>query len=152
MTTTIEGGFGSHIWAAGFLLNNELTDFSFVPTDASGRAVANAVGPGKRPRSSMAPTIVFDAQGNLMAVLGSPGGSRIILYVVKSLVALIDWGMDAQAAADLLNFGSQGRGFEIEMGDRTPWAGLALKGLRAPDRAGRDDVGNARRRAPREAP
>ncbi len=129
MTTTIEGGFGSHIWAAGFLLNNELTDFSFVPTDASGRAVANAVGPGKRPRSSMSPTMVFDAQGNLIAVVGSPGGSRIIMYVVKSLVALIDWGVDAQAAADLLNFGSQGRGFEIEMGDRTPWAGLALRGL-----------------------
>ena len=92
MTTTIEGGFGSHNWAAGFLLNNELTDFSFVPVDAAGQPVANAVAPGKRPRSSMAPTIVFDKARNVEAVLGSPGGSRIILYVVKTLVALLDWG------------------------------------------------------------
>ena len=96
MTTTIEGGFGSHNWAAGFLLNNELTDFSFMPVDAAGHPVANAVAPGKRPRSSMAPTIVFDKQRNVEAVLGSPGGSRIILYVVKTLIALLDWGLDAQ--------------------------------------------------------
>jgi gamma-glutamyltranspeptidase/glutathione hydrolase len=129
MTTTIEGAFGAHNWAAGFLLNNELTDFSFRPTDAEGRPVANAVAPGKRPRSSMAPTIVFDDKGEVFAVLGSPGGSRIILYVVKTLIALIDWGMDAQAAADLLNFGSQGRGFEIEVADEAVWAGLKLKGF-----------------------
>ena len=115
MTTTIEGGFGSHNWAAGFLLNNELTDFSLTPVDAAGHPVANAVAPGKRPRSSMAPTIVFDEQRNVEAVLGSPGGSRIILYVVKALVALLDWRLDAQTAADLLNFGSQGSGFEIEL-------------------------------------
>jgi gamma-glutamyltranspeptidase/glutathione hydrolase len=127
MTTTIEGAFGSHNWAAGFLLNNELTDFSFRPTDAEGRPVANAVGPGKRPRSSMAPTIVFDAEGKVVAVLGSPGGSRIIMYVIKTLVALIDWGMDAQAAADLLNFGSQGRGFDIEIAGPAVWTGLKLK-------------------------
>ncbi len=114
MTTTIEAAFGSRIWAAGFLLNNELTDFSFRPVDAQGRPIANRVAGGKRPRSSMAPTIVLDAGGELKAVLGSPGGSRIILYVVKSLVALIDWEMDAQAAAALVNFGSQGRGFELE--------------------------------------
>lgn len=115
MTTTIEGAFGSHNWAAGFLLNNELTDFSFVPVDADGKPVANAVGPGKRPRSSMSPTIVFDTQRHVEAVLGSPGGSRIILYVLKTLVALIDWGMDAQQAADLMNFGSQGAGLELEL-------------------------------------
>ena len=86
MTTTIEAGFGSRLWAAGFLLNNELTDFSFRPVDAAGRPLANAVAPGKRPRSSMAPTIVFDEQGKPWAALGSPGGSRIILYVVKTLV------------------------------------------------------------------
>lgn len=114
MTTTIEGAFGSHHWAAGFLLNNELTDFSFVPVDAAGQPVANAVAPGKRPRSSMAPTIVFDAQRRVEAVLGSPGGSRIILYVLKTLIALIDWGLDPQEAADLMNFGSQGRGLEME--------------------------------------
>lgn len=115
MTTTIEGAFGSHDWAAGFLLNNELTDFSFVPVDAAGHPVANAVGPSKRPRSSMAPTIVFDAQRHVEAVLGSPGGSRIILYVLKTLFALLDWRMDAQQAADLTNFGSQGSGLEIEL-------------------------------------
>ncbi|HEY8247893.1 MAG TPA: gamma-glutamyltransferase [Hyphomicrobium sp.] len=115
MTTTIEGGFGSHNWAAGFLLNNELTDFSLTPVDAAGHPVANAVGPGKRPRSSMAPTIVFDKQRNVEAVLGSPGGSRIILYVVKALIALLDWRLDAQTAADLTNFGSQGSGLEIEL-------------------------------------
>jgi gamma-glutamyltranspeptidase/glutathione hydrolase len=129
MTTTIEGGFGSHIWGAGFLLNNELTDFSFVPVDADGKPVANAVAPGKRPRSSMAPTIVFDAAGRVMAVLGSPGGGRIPLYVLKTLVALIDWGLDAQAAADLLNFGSQGDGFEIELDRAAIWPGLALRAL-----------------------
>ena len=99
MTTTIEAAFGSRLWAAGFLLNNELTDFAFRPVDRAGRPLANAVGPGKRPRSSMAPTIVFDAEGRPWAALGSPGGSRIILYVVKTLVALIDWKLDAQAAA-----------------------------------------------------
>lgn len=114
MTTTIEGGFGSHNWAAGFLLNNELTDFSFVPVDSAGQPVANAVVPGKRPRSSMAPTIVFDSQRHVEAVLGSPGGSRIILYVLKTLVGLIDWGLDPQQAADLMNFGSQGSGLELE--------------------------------------
>jgi len=115
MTTTIEGAFGSHNWAAGFLLNNELTDFSFRPVDAEGRPVANAVGPGKRPRSSMAPTIVFDGARNVEAVLGSPGGSRIILYVLKTLIAMLDWKMDAQQAADLLNFGSQGNALELEV-------------------------------------
>jgi len=129
VTTTIEGGFGSHIWAAGFLLNNELTDFSFVPVDADGKSVANAVAPGKRPRSSMAPTIVFDTAGRVMAVLGSPGGGRIPLYVLKTLVAIIDWGLDAQAAADLLNFGSQGDGFEIELDGAAIWPALALRAL-----------------------
>jgi gamma-glutamyltranspeptidase/glutathione hydrolase len=127
MTTTIESGFGSHIWAGGFLLNNELTDFSFRPVDAEGRPVANAVAPGKRPRSSMAPTIVFDGKGAPVAVLGSPGGGRIILYAVKSLVALLDWDLDAQASADLLNFGSQGRGFEIEPRSAALWRALMLK-------------------------
>jgi gamma-glutamyltranspeptidase / glutathione hydrolase len=86
-----------------------------VPVDATGQPVANAVAPGKRPRSSMAPTIVFDGKRNVEAVLGSPGGSRIILYVVKTLIGLLDWGLEAQQAADLINFGSQGSGFEIEL-------------------------------------
>jgi gamma-glutamyltranspeptidase/glutathione hydrolase len=129
MTTTIEGAFGSHIWAAGFLLNNELTDFSFRPADAQGQPIANRVEAGKRPRSSMAPTIVFNKDGEVEAVLGSPGGSRIILYVVKSLIALIDWGMNAQQAADLLNFGNRGGAFEIEIDGDAVWTALKLRSL-----------------------
>ncbi len=130
MTTTIEAAFGSRVMAAGFLLNNELTDFAFQPVDRDGRPLANAVGAGKRPRSSMAPTLVFDPAGRLLAVLGSPGGSRIILYVVKAVVALIDWDMDAQAASAALNFGSRGDGFEIEGDPALPTEALkhAMRG------------------------
>jgi len=117
MTTTIESAFGSGVWAAGFLLNNELTDFSFQPVDSRGRPIANRIEPGKRPRSSMAPTIVFDENNRVKAVIGSPGGSRIILYVVKALVGIVDWKLDAQAATALRNFGSRGRGFELEIGE-----------------------------------
>jgi gamma-glutamyltranspeptidase/glutathione hydrolase len=128
LTTSIEGVFGSGVFAAGFLLNNQLTDFSFAPVDEHGDAIANAVEAGKRPRSSMAPTIVFDDKGELFAVLGSPGGARIILYVVKALVALLDWDMDAEAAAALPNFGSLGGAFEIEYGWAALWHALELKG------------------------
>jgi gamma-glutamyltranspeptidase / glutathione hydrolase len=114
MTTTIENAFGSRLMTGGFLLNNQLTDFSFRPVDETGAPLANAVAPGKRPRSSMAPTIVFGPDGTVRAVLGSPGGSRIILYVVKALVGIIDWKLDAQAAIDLANFGSRNGPFEIE--------------------------------------
>ena len=114
LTSSIEAGFGSGIMADGFLLNNQLTDFSFRTHDDQGRPVANAPAPSKRPRSSMAPTIVLDPSGRLFAVLGSPGGSRIPLYVMKALVGLIDWRLDAQAAADLPNFGSRNGPFEIE--------------------------------------
>jgi gamma-glutamyltranspeptidase/glutathione hydrolase len=108
MTTTIENGFGSLQMVGGFLLNNQLTDFSFVPQDPQGHPVANRVEPGKRPRSSMAPTMVFNAQtGDLEAVLGSPGGSAIIQYVTKTLLGLTDWGLDIQQAIDLPNFGAQ---------------------------------------------
>ena len=119
MTASIESAFGSHLWAAGFLLNNELTDFSFVPVDANGNVIANAVAGGKRPRSSMAPTIVLDKQGNPEIVTGSPGGSQIILYVVKALVAMLDWELDAQKAVALPNFGSEGGPFEIEYSPET---------------------------------
>ncbi len=129
MTSTIEGAFGSGIWAAGFLLNNELTDFSFRPVDADGRPIANRVEGRKRPRSSMSPTIVLDESGSLFAVLGSPGGSRIILYVVKMLVAIIDWKLDAQAAVALSNFGSRGRNFEMETTSGAVWYSLGLKAL-----------------------
>lgn len=118
LTSSIEDLFGARRMAAGFLLNNQLTDFSFAPTEgpASGVPVANRVEPGKRPRSSMAPTIVFDRDGRPLIVTGSPGGSAIIGYVVKNLVAMIDWGLDAQAAADLPNFGSRNGPTELERG------------------------------------
>lgn len=126
MTTTIENGFGSHLWAAGFLLNNELTDFSLLPADADDDLVANRVEGGKRPRSSMAPTLVIGADGKLEAVTGSPGGSKIILYVVKNLVALFDWGLHADEAAALANFGSEGGPFQIEAGADAFWPGQVL--------------------------
>lgn len=128
LTTTIESAFGSRLWAAGFLLNNELTDFAFRPVDEDGRPLANAVGPGRRSRSSMAPVIVFDEQDRPWAVLGSPGGARIIMYVAKTLVALIDWGLDAQEATASMNFGSRGRSFEIEIDHHAAlWQALQLK-------------------------
>lgn len=114
MTTTIESAFGSGLWAAGFLLNNELTDFSFRPVDREGRPIVNRVEGGKRPRSSMAPTIVFNSDGSFRAALGSPGGSRIILYVMKALVAMIDWQLDPQTATALANFGGRSRAMELE--------------------------------------
>lgn len=130
MTTTIEGGFGSHLMTkAGFLLNNELTDFNFAPEE-DGKPVANRVEPGKRPRSSMAPTLVFDAFGRLYAVAGSPGGSQIIEFVAKTLVALLDWRMDPQQAADFGNFGSRNGPTELEAGTEVEgWkAALEAKG------------------------
>lgn len=128
MTTTIEGAFGSGVMSAGFLLNNELTDFSFTPADKVGTATANRVQGGKRPRSSMAPTIVFDRNGGVFAVLGSPGGSRIILYVTKTLIGLIDWQLNAQAAAALSNFGSMGGPVELEVDASSIFEALKLKG------------------------
>ena len=115
MTTTIEDQFGARIFVRGFLLNNELTDFSFVPQE-SGAQVANRVEPGKRPRSSIAPTIIYDKSGRTIIVTGSPGGSAIINYVAKSIVALVDWGLSPQAAANLPNFGSRNGPTEIERG------------------------------------
>lgn len=107
MTTTIESGFGSYQMVRGFLLNNELTDFSFAPTGAGGAPVANRVEPGKRPRSSMNPVLVFDDRMRLEAVLGSPGGSAIIQYVTKTIIGLYDWNLDVQQAINLGNFGAQ---------------------------------------------
>ena len=130
MTTTIEDGFGSRLMTkGGFLLNNELTDFNFAPEE-DGKPVANRVEPGKRPRSSMAPTLVFDAFGRLYAVVGSPGGSQIIGYVAKTLVALLDWKMDPQQAVDFGNFGSRNGPTELEKGtEAEAWkAALEAKG------------------------
>jgi gamma-glutamyltranspeptidase/glutathione hydrolase len=111
MTTTIESSMGSFHMTRGFLLNNQLTDFSFTPADANGAAIANRLAPGKRPRSSMAPTLVFKATadggiGDFVMATGSPGGGAIIQYVVKTLVGVLDWGLDAQQATNLVNFGA----------------------------------------------
>ena len=129
LTSSIEAGFGSGLMASGFLLNNQLTDFSFRTHDAEGRPIANAVAPGKRPRSSMAPTIVLDPRGNLFAVLGSPGGARIPLYVIKTAVGLIDWKLDAQAAVDLPNFGSRNGPLELEKDVAGAFVALQMKAL-----------------------
>ena len=128
MTTTIEDIFGSRQMVRGFLLNNELTDFSFAPAEG-GKPVANRVEAGKRPRSSMAPTIVYDRAGRVHAVLGSPGGSAIINYVAKTLVAMLDWKLDPQRAIDLPNMGSRNFGF-VELEQDTAAAALEPK-LRA---------------------
>ncbi|WP_236218028.1 gamma-glutamyltransferase [Pseudomonas rhodesiae] len=127
MTTTVEAAFGSHLMVQGFLLNNQMTDFSFIPEE-NGQPVANRVQPGKRPRSSMAPTLVFDRQsGELLATVGSPGGSQIIEYVSKSLVAMLDWKLDPQAAINLPNFGSRNSATELEAGLFSPTLKQALK-------------------------
>ncbi|MCB1461798.1 MAG: gamma-glutamyltransferase [Nitratireductor sp.] len=127
MTTTIENSFGSRLMVRGFLLNNELTDFSFLP-ERDGVPVANRVEPGKRPRSSMSPSIVFK-DGKPVLAIGSPGGSQIIGYVAQAIIAHLDWGMDvAQAVAmpHLLNrFGP----FEVEADTRAEAFAPALEAL-----------------------
>jgi len=111
MTTTIESGMGSFHFTRGFLLNNQLTDFSFDPVDASGAPIANKVGPNKRPRSSMAPTLVFSqnadgSRGEFLMATGSPGGATIIQFVTKTLIGVIDFKLDAQQATSMVNFGA----------------------------------------------
>jgi gamma-glutamyltranspeptidase / glutathione hydrolase len=113
MTASIEGAFGSHIFVRGFLLNNELTDFSFVP-EVDGVPVANRLEPGKRPRSSMAPVFVLNEDGSLNMAIGSPGGSRIILYVTRTLMSVIDWKHDIQTAIGRPNLINRNGGTELE--------------------------------------
>jgi gamma-glutamyltranspeptidase/glutathione hydrolase len=115
MTTTVEGPFGSHLMAGGMMLNNQLTDFSFLP-EIDGEPVANAVAPGKRPRSSMTPIIIYDADGDFYAAVGSPGGSRIIAYVTQTVIALLDWEMDMKSAISLPRFVDRNGPLEIEAG------------------------------------
>ncbi|MFT3734496.1 MAG: gamma-glutamyltransferase family protein [Rhodocyclaceae bacterium] len=120
MTTTIENAFGAQIMAGGFLLNNQLTDFSFLPSE-NGKPVANRVEAGKRPRSSMSPLLVFEREGGrLVMTMGSPGGSAIINYVAKTLIGMTDWGLSAQQAVALPNFGSRNGPTELEQGRVSP--------------------------------
>ena len=120
MTTTIEDAFGSRQMVDGFLLNNQLTDFSFASFDADG-PIANRVQAGKRPRSAMSPTLVFDkGTHKLFLATGSPGGSAIINYVAKVLVATLDWGLNVQQAISLPNFGSRNGPTELEAGRAAP--------------------------------
>ncbi|MDB2369185.1 gamma-glutamyltransferase [Octadecabacter sp.] len=114
MTTTIENGFGSRIFVRGFLLNNELTDFSF-RTHADGVPIANRIEPGKRPRSSMSPTIVM-RDGAPVLVIGSPGGSRIIGYVAQAIIAHLDWGMDVQQAVSMPHLVNRFGTYDVEEG------------------------------------
>lgn len=128
MTTTIEDQFGARQMVRGFLLNNELTDFSFAPSDAQGRPIANRVASGKRPRSSMSPTLVFDrASGQLLMSLGSPGGALIIHYTAKSLLGTLAWRLDAQQAVALPNFGSTNGPTLLEAGRFQPATVEALR-------------------------
>ena len=115
MTSSIEAAFGSRIMVRGFLLNNQLTDFSFRP-EVGGKPVANRVEPGKRPLSSMAPTVVYDSMGQIVGLLGSPGGSRIINYVAETLLALLAWNLSPAEAAALPHFGSRNGPTELERG------------------------------------
>lgn len=103
MTTTVEAPFGSQRMAAGFFLNNQLTDFSFRVTDDQGQPIANAPAAGKKPRSSMSPTIVFDAERHFELAVGSPGGNAIIAYVAKALVGMLDWNLPPEEALALPN-------------------------------------------------
>ena len=115
MTSTVEGPFGSQLIAGGMFLNNELTDFNFLP-EKDGVPAANRVQAGKRPLSSMAPTIVYDAKGRVVLALGSAGGKRIIMHVAKTLIGVLDWGLDASAAIALPNIYFQGKALLLEKG------------------------------------
>ena len=135
LTTTIEAAFGARLMAdggtglaGGYLLNNQMTDFSLAPADAQGRPVANRIEPGKRPRSSMSPTLVFDVRsGRLLMVLGSPGGPAIVHYVAKTLLGTLQWGLDLEQAIALPNFGSFNGPTVLEKGRFSPATVEALR-------------------------
>jgi len=131
MTTTVESIFGSGRMVDGFFLNNQLTDFSFAPTEENGRPAANAVAPGKQPRSAMSPTIVLDAQGRFVAAAGSAGGPAIIAYVMKTLIAALDWNLPMRDAESLPNLVAHGARFTGEAGKFGPQMleALSARGL-----------------------
>ena len=137
MTTSVEAAFGSfHMTQSGFLLNNQLTDFSAVPRDSDGYPIANRLQPGKRPRSSMAPTLVFHTDDNgrpaeLMMATGSPGGGAIIYYVIRALVGTLDWGLDVQQAISQISFGAM-NGVTTYVGGEHPLVNTADDGHHDP--------------------
>ncbi len=145
MTTTIESGMGSFHFTRGFLLNNQLTDFSFDPSDASG-PIANRVAPLKRPRSSMAPTIVFNkaadgSRGDFLMATGSPGGAAIIQFVVKTVVSAVDWKLDAQQATSMVNFGAANSA-TTGVGGEHPSIDISNNGLNDPLLVGLRSLGH----------
>jgi gamma-glutamyltranspeptidase/glutathione hydrolase len=127
MTTTVESIFGTGRMVDGFFLNNQLTDFSFWPKDDQGRAVANAVAPGKRPRSSMTPAILLTSDGRFAGAIGSAGGNAILAFVAKSLVASVDWNLPMQQALGQPNLVARGPNFQ---GEVTKFAPGVTEGLR----------------------
>jgi gamma-glutamyltranspeptidase/glutathione hydrolase len=135
MTTTIEANWGSRLMvnrglglAGGFLLNNQLTDFSFEPAAADGTPIANRVEAGKRPRSSMSPVLVFDKHtGQLLLSAGSPGGAMIIHFTAKTLLGVLNWGLDPQQAINMPNFGTLGGSLFLEQGRFNPAVIAALQ-------------------------
>jgi gamma-glutamyltranspeptidase/glutathione hydrolase len=131
MTTTVESIFGTGRMVDGFFLNNQLTDFSFSPVDEQGRPVANAVAPGKRPRSSMVPSILLTRDGRFAGAIGSAGGNSILAYVAKSLVASLDWGATMQGGIAAPNLVARGRNFQGEVTKFPPevLAGLRERGI-----------------------
>ena len=131
MTTTVESVFGDGRMVDGMVLNNQLTDFSFSPTDRDGTPAANAVAPGKRPRSTMSPTIVLTKDGQFYAAIGSPGGNSIFPYVFKTLVGVLDWKLSMQDAIALPNFVARGGVFGAETELFAPGVadGLAARGI-----------------------
>jgi gamma-glutamyltranspeptidase/glutathione hydrolase len=138
MTATVEAPFGTSRWAAGFVMNNQLTDFARVPS-TDGSIIANAIEPGKRPRSSMSPTMVFDKDNNLFVVTGSPGGNSIVAYVSKSLVSVLDWDLSAQEAADFPNIVARGEKVRVEIAEdagKEIAATLADQGYNVQEREG----------------
>jgi len=128
MTATVESIFGSGRMVDGFFLNNELTDFNFRPRDEQGRPAANAVAPGKRPRSSMTPAILLHRDGRFAAAIGSPGGTAILAYVGKAIIGMIDWGLTTQEAINLPNLIARGTSYSGEVARFAP---AVIEGLRA---------------------
>ncbi len=128
-TTTVQIAFGSFVMVDGFLLNNQLTDFDFNPRDAQGRPVANRPEGGKKPRSSMTPTFVFGPQGRLVMGIGSPGGSRIISYVTKTVIGVLDWKMPIEQAIAAPNLLGRGDSLTIEKGSALEALASALEAM-----------------------